>query len=169
MINYKRLIIWSIIGTGISSVTTQLLTIREFLSQFHGNEITISLVIFCWLLLTGIGSLAAKAIKRISIAGYSLLVLIISLWLMSKAKNYLWAIIPFGFMFVTTIAALIITGYNSFKAVDFADVGGAIGNIIAGGLAVILIVCALILAWDGIQALLRFRSEAEPSKAGGGD
>ena len=99
----------------------------------------------------------------------SLALLIISLWLMSKAKNYLWAIIPFGFMFVTTIAALIITGYNSFKAVDFADVGGAIGNIIAGGLAVILIVCALILAWDGIQALLRFRSEAEPSKAGGGD
>ena len=80
MINYRRLIIWSIIGTGISSVTTQLLTIREFLSQFHGNEITISLVIFCWVLLTGIGSLAAKPIRRLPLAGYSLLILIISLW-----------------------------------------------------------------------------------------
>jgi spermidine synthase len=80
MINHKRLIIWSIIGTGISSVTTQLLTIREFLSQFHGNEITISLVLFCWVLLTGIGSLAAKPIKRLSVASYSLLILIISLW-----------------------------------------------------------------------------------------
>lgn len=80
MINHKQLIIWSIIGTGISSVTTQLLTIREFLSQFHGNEITISLVIFCWVLLTGIGSLAAKPIKHLSLRSYSFLILIISVW-----------------------------------------------------------------------------------------
>jgi carbon starvation protein len=101
----------------------------------------------------------------------SLALLIISLWLMSKAKNYIWALVPFAFMFITTIAALIITGLNSFKAVDFgADVGLAIGNIIAGGLAVILVVCALILAWDGIQALLRFRSgAAKPAQTGGGE
>jgi spermidine synthase len=79
MIKAKRLIIWSIIGTGISSVTTQLLTIREFLSQFHGNEITISLVLFCWLLLTGLGSLAAKGIRRSSLGFYTLLILIIAM------------------------------------------------------------------------------------------
>jgi carbon starvation protein len=101
----------------------------------------------------------------------SLALLIISLWLMSKAKNYIWAFIPFAFMFITTIAALIDTGIKSFRAVDFAaDVGLAIGNIIAGGLAVILIICALILAWDGIQALLRFRTEvATPVETGGGE
>jgi carbon starvation protein len=101
----------------------------------------------------------------------SLALLIISLWLMSKAKNYIWAFIPFIFMFITTIAALVDTGIKSFRAVDFgADVGLAIGNIIAGGLAVILVVCALILAWDGIQALLRFRSEAAmPAETGGGE
>ena len=79
-VNIKRFIIWSIIGTGISSVTTQLLTIREFLSQFHGNEITISLVIFCWLLLTGIGSLTAKIVKRSSLRTFTLLTLIIAVW-----------------------------------------------------------------------------------------
>ncbi|MBW1707283.1 MAG: fused MFS/spermidine synthase [Deltaproteobacteria bacterium] len=79
MINDRRLIIWSIIGTGISSVTTQLLTIREFLSQFHGNEITISLVLFCWLLLTGLGSLAAKGVRRSSLGLYTLLILIIAM------------------------------------------------------------------------------------------
>jgi len=100
----------------------------------------------------------------------SLALLIISLWLMSRAKSYLWAFIPFVFMFLTTIAALIITGYKSFAAINFADVGMAIGNIIAGILAIILIICALILAWDGIQALNRFRSEAaKPSEAGGGE
>ncbi len=75
----RRLIIWSIIGTGISSVAVQLLTIREFLTQFHGNEITISLVLSSWLLLTGLGSLAAKTIKRPSQKTYTLLILIIAL------------------------------------------------------------------------------------------
>jgi len=80
-VDVKRLIIWSIIGTGISSVTTQLLTIREFLTQFSGNEITISLVIFCWLMMTGVGALAAKFIKgwggeRL----YAPLILVIALW-----------------------------------------------------------------------------------------
>ncbi len=101
----------------------------------------------------------------------SLALLIISLWLMSKAKSYMWALIPFAFMFITTIAALVLTGISSFQAVDFAeDVGGAIGNIIAGGLAVILIICALILAWDGVTALLKHRSgAATTSEAGGGE
>ncbi len=76
----KRLIIWSIIGTGISSVITQLLTIREFLSQFHGNEITISLVLFCWFLITGLGSLGAKALRRPSLPVFALLTLIIAFW-----------------------------------------------------------------------------------------
>jgi carbon starvation protein len=100
----------------------------------------------------------------------SLALLIVTLWLMSQAKNYLWAFVPFIFMFITTIAALIITGYNSFAAIDFAaDAGLAIGNIIAGVLAVILIICALILAWDGVQAVMRFRSEMAGAKAGGGE
>lgn len=78
--NPKRLIILSIVGTGITSVTTQLITIREFLTQFHGNEITISLLLFCWLILTGMGSFAAKGIKRTSLRCYSLLLLVVAVW-----------------------------------------------------------------------------------------
>ncbi|MFH1122432.1 MAG: hypothetical protein V1758_02115 [Pseudomonadota bacterium] len=78
--NAKRLLVWSIIGTGISSVTVQLITIREFLTQFHGNEITISLVLFSWLLLTGLGSLVSKALKRSSMSAYSILIAAAGLW-----------------------------------------------------------------------------------------
>ena len=78
--NVNRLVIWSVIATGISTVTVQLVTIREFLSQFHGNEITISLSLFCWLLLTGIGSLVAKFVKSSSLTLYTLLLLLIALW-----------------------------------------------------------------------------------------
>ena len=79
-VNLKRLVIWTIIGTGVSSVVTQLLTVREFLTQFHGNEITISLVLFCWLLLTGVGSLAARAVHRPSLTTYVLLNFVIAIW-----------------------------------------------------------------------------------------
>ena len=80
MANRRKLIIWAIIGTGISSIAVQLVTIREFLSQFHGNEITISLVLFCWLLITGLGSLAARSVKRSSLAFYALLMILMAVW-----------------------------------------------------------------------------------------
>ncbi len=80
MTNTKRVIIWAIIGTGISSIAVQLVTIREFLSQFHGNEVTISLVLFTWLLLTGLGSLAARPVKRSSLTLYALLIILMAIW-----------------------------------------------------------------------------------------
>jgi spermidine synthase len=51
-----------VIATGISSVVTQLLTIREFLTQFQGNEMVIALILFNWLILGGIGTLLARVI-----------------------------------------------------------------------------------------------------------
>jgi len=53
-----------VIATGISSVVTQLLTIREFLAQFQGNEFVIALILFNWLILGGIGTLLARWITR---------------------------------------------------------------------------------------------------------
>jgi spermidine synthase len=51
-----------VIATGISSIVVQLITIREFLAQFHGNEFVISLILFNWLILGGIGTLVAHLI-----------------------------------------------------------------------------------------------------------
>jgi spermidine synthase len=78
--NLNSFIIWSIVGTGISSIVVQLVTIREFLSQFHGNEITVSLVLFSWLLLTGLGSLAAKPFRRFSLGACAVLTGFLALW-----------------------------------------------------------------------------------------
>jgi spermidine synthase len=76
----SNFIIWSIVGTGISSIAVQLVTIREFLTQFHGNEIIISLVLFSWLLLTGIGSLIAKPFARSSVTAYAVLISLVALF-----------------------------------------------------------------------------------------
>jgi len=80
MFTHRKLIIWSIIATGISSVATQLVTIREFLTQFHGNEITISLVLFAWLMVNALGSLLAKPFKKGSWSLYAVLIFIIAIW-----------------------------------------------------------------------------------------
>jgi len=53
-------IIAVVIATGIASVVTQLVLIREFLSLFQGNEIVIALILFCWLVLGGLGTLLAR-------------------------------------------------------------------------------------------------------------
>lgn len=52
-----------VIATGISSVVAQLLIIREFLSQFQGNEIVIALILFNWLILGGLGTMVARTVS----------------------------------------------------------------------------------------------------------
>jgi carbon starvation protein len=99
----------------------------------------------------------------------SLALLLVTLWLMSKGKQYLWTLIPFAFMFVTTIAALLYKAYEAFfinlpKTADpvankIANVTQfTIAQVIIGVVCLILIVAALILAWDGISAIRRNRA-----------
>jgi carbon starvation protein len=93
----------------------------------------------------------------------SLALLIITIWLMSKGKNSAWTFWPFVFMYITTIVALGYTGFNALVAA-FAGTS-VVGNLIAGVVAVVLIVCALILGYDGVQALTRERKAAAVPEA----
>jgi carbon starvation protein len=99
----------------------------------------------------------------------SLALLLVTLWLMSKGKQYMWTLIPFVFMFVTTIAALFYKAYEAFfinlpKTADpvankIANVTQfTIAQVIIGIVCLILIVAAFILAWDGISAIRRNRA-----------
>jgi spermidine synthase len=78
--NLTSLIVISVIGTGISSIAIQIVTVREFLTQFSGNEITISLVIFCWLLVSGLGSLVSKYFPHKSVIVYSIIAIVTALF-----------------------------------------------------------------------------------------
>lgn len=94
----------------------------------------------------------------------SLALLIITLWLMSVGKKYAWTLWPCVFMYITTIASLIYTAF--WKALPAALAGTKVtGNIIAVVVALILIVCALILGYDGLQALNRYRKGQVTAKA----
>ncbi len=91
----------------------------------------------------------------------SLALLLVTLWLMSKAKNYQWTFWPFIFMFVTTMGALLYSAYRAFfmmlpKATAWQ---GAAAQITIGVLSLILFVLAAILVADGIGAIRRYRAE----------
>ncbi|MGD2205421.1 MAG: carbon starvation CstA family protein [Anaerolineae bacterium] len=99
----------------------------------------------------------------------SLALLIITLWLMSQGRKYSWTFWPFVFMYITTIFALLYTAF--FVALPAVFEGTQVtGNIIAFVVGLVLVICAGILGYDGVQALLRFRAEvAKPAEAGGGE
>jgi len=105
----------------------------------------------------------------------SLALLLVTLWLMSKGKKYMWTFIPFIFMFITTIGALLYKAYEAFF-INLPNVAAlaekqklsvgqvTIANVIIGLVALVLIVAAVILAWDAMAAFRRYRA-AEPAKA----
>jgi carbon starvation protein len=99
----------------------------------------------------------------------SLALLLVTLWLKSKAKNYQWTFWPFIFMFVTTIAALLYKAYEAvilnLPAAKTTETIAA--NIIIGALCLVLIIAAVLLAWDAFAAFRKFRAKLVPAKAKG--
>jgi spermidine synthase len=96
-----------IFATGITSVVTQLLTIREFLTQFQGNEIVIALILFNWLILGGIGTLLARLVSR----GY---------W-QAKINRLVW--LSIGLAGVPTVQILAIRFFRDVFFIHGSSVG----------------------------------------------
>ncbi len=114
--------------------------------------------LYIWVLFGGANQLMA-----------SMALLLVTLFLVQKAKNYKLAIYPMFFMYATTVSALIYTAF--WKLIPGALAGEKIfGNLFAAAVAILLVVLALILAWDGYHAFKKYRAEgagvaSEPSPA----
>jgi carbon starvation protein len=92
----------------------------------------------------------------------SLALLLISLWLISKAKSYQWAFWPFVFMFITTMAALLWNAYDAFfRKLPKATGEASVAQVIIGVVALVLFVAAGMLAYDGLKALWQARQGAK--------
>jgi len=91
----------------------------------------------------------------------SLALLLITLWLMSKAKNYQWTFWPFVFMFVTTVGALLWSAYAAFfiNLPKQTAWQGIVAQGTIGVLSLVLVVLAVILVVDGIGSIQRYRAE----------
>ncbi len=109
--------------------------------------------LYVWVLFGGANQLMA-----------SFALLLITLFLVQKAKNYKIAIYPMFFMYATTVCALFYTAF--FKCLPAGFAGKKVfGNFFAAAVAILLIICALILAYDGWKAFKKYKAgvpEAPP-------
>ena len=113
--------------------------------------------LYVWVLFGGANQLMA-----------SFALLLITLFLVQKAKNYKIAIYPMFFMYATTVCGLFYMAF--FKLIPAGFAGKKVfGNFFAAAVAILLIVLAIILAYDGWKAFKKYKSgeaaEAPPAEA----
>ncbi|MBI2563193.1 MAG: carbon starvation protein A [candidate division NC10 bacterium] len=89
-----------------------------------------------------------------------LALVLITIWLAQSGKAYQWAMWPAVFMYVTTVAALIVTAVVSFQAAFTPGLKAAFifGNLVAAAIGFVLVILSLILAWDALQAFSKARA-----------
>jgi spermidine synthase len=61
----RRAVLLGITCLGVSAFVTQMVTVRELLTLFSGNELMLGLTLGNWLLLTGLGSVLGRSAGRI--------------------------------------------------------------------------------------------------------
>jgi len=99
----------------------------------------------------------------------ALSLLIVTVWLASTRRNPAFAGIPMIFMYVTTIAASLVTAWNLFKTIATKS-GVATISVIGSWamiiVALLLVVASLMIAFDGWRAWARYRTApAQPEPA----
>lgn len=98
----------------------------------------------------------------------ALSLLIVTVWLKSQNRNPAYALWPMLFMYITTLAAILVTSWNLYKTIatkagmSALSVGGAWAMIL---IAILLFVAALFIGWDGYQAFQRYTRGGEARKA----
>jgi carbon starvation protein len=88
----------------------------------------------------------------------ALSLLVVSVWLKSEKRNSTYALLPMIFMYVTTLAATIVTARNLYVTIaanpkmSALPVAGAWAMI---AVSVLLFVAAILIGWDGYKAYRR--------------
>ena len=96
----------------------------------------------------------------------ALSLLIVSLWLRSIGRSPRYAFWPMLFMYITTMAAIIVTGYNLYASIlsnpqissQTINMLGAVAMIVV---AVLLFVASVIIAYDAWRAWTRVKGPAK--------
>ena len=102
----------------------------------------------------------------------ALSLLLVAVWLKSEKKNPAFALYPMLFMYITTLAATLVTAYNLYATVLTKPVGAVptIGAWLMILVAILLVAAALFIGYDGYQAYQRFaRGERRRAPAAADD
>jgi carbon starvation protein len=90
----------------------------------------------------------------------ALSLLLVTVWLVSTRRNALYAGIPMVFMYVTTIAATLVTAFNLYRGIVQNENAATIslwGAWAMIGVSALLVIAALVIALDGWRAYVRYR------------
>jgi carbon starvation protein len=134
------------------------------LKNIHVSTIT-SMVLTLALVLTGTWVFLWQLFGASNQLMAALSLLIVTIWLKSLKRNPAYALYPMLFMYITTLAATIVTARNLYVTIvprGGLAAGGAWAMII---ISVLLFVAALLIAWDGYQAYQRFAKGEKPTAA----
>lgn len=160
---------------------TQLIfrVMRVTLSEWAGNAMPafknmhvstiFSMVLTVLLVLTGTWVYLWQLFGAANQLMAALSLLIVTVWLRSQKRNPTFTLWPMVFMYITTMAATLVTARNLYVTIAAnpkmggLPVGGAWAMIV---IAVLLFVASLLIAVDGIRAYVRYsRGRAAPAPA----
>jgi carbon starvation protein len=125
------------------------------LKNMHVSTI-VSMVLTVLLVLTGTWVYLWQMFGAANQLMAALSLLIVTVWLREQKKNPAYALWPTIFMYVTTLAATLVTARNLFVTIvprGGIAAAGAWSMII---IAVLLFAAALLIGWDGYQAYQRY-------------
>ena len=113
--------------------------------------------IYLWQLFGGANQLMA-----------ALSLLLVTVWLASVGKNWLYAGLPTIFMYVTTVASILVTAYNLyFNVYQPNREAGRTLPMIGSGLmvlvALLLVIAAVFIAVDGVRAFMKYLRRPSPA------
>ena len=133
----------------------------------------ISMVLAAFLVLTGTWIYLWQLFGAANQLMAGLALLIVTVWLVSERRPAWYAGVPGVFMYITTMAAILVTFYNQIPALNAALAKGNIVAIIGAWtmliLAALLFIAAAFIGYEGWMAFNRWRAApARPAPAGGG-
>jgi carbon starvation protein len=138
---------------------------NQHIASITGSVLVLALVLSgTWVYLWQLFGASNQLLAALSL-------LLVTLWLKSTGRNPTYAGIPMLFMYVTTVAASLVTAYNLYATIILREGAAAISVIGAWAMiavALLLVVAALLIAWDAWKAWTRYREvppEAAPAPA----
>jgi carbon starvation protein len=98
----------------------------------------------------------------------ALSLLLVTIWLVSVGKNWVFAGIPMIFMYFTTVASILVTAYNLYFNVYLPNLqAGRVLPAAGSGLmvlvAILLIFAAIFIGVDGFRAFFKYLGKPAPS------
>jgi carbon starvation protein len=137
------------------------------LKNMHVSTVT-SMVLTMLLVLTGTWVYLWQLFGAANQLMAALSLLIVTVWLREQKRNPSYALWPTVFMYITTLAATLVTARNLFVTIVPKGGSAAVGAWAMIIIALLLFVTALFIGWDGYQAYQRYASGGAPRKAPAG-